>query len=87
MEIEIDEKIIAKTTNCKLKFACLQNDLKSCCKVEECINNKVLFIKCLESKYCSYKMSFGNSFMCTWPADARAVIACPACGGFCRVTS
>jgi hypothetical protein len=37
------------------------------CKVENCINEKVHFIKGVDNLSCSYKMSFGDSFFCTCP--------------------
>lgn len=65
--MEIDKIIIEKTLNCNKNFDCLNNNAHVCCKVEDCINNEVHFIKCLEKLQCTYKMSFGESFICTCP--------------------
>ncbi len=65
--MEIDEKIIADTIRCEKNFKCLSGNMNVYCQVENCINNEVHFIKCINKLNCSYKMSFGDSFICTCP--------------------
>lgn len=65
--MEIDKIIIAETLNCNKNFDCLNSNTPVCCKVEDCINDEVHFIKCLEKLLCTYKLSFGESFICICP--------------------
>ena len=65
--MDIDKEILKKTTNCEKNFECLNNDKHIYCKVEDCVNNKVHFVKCLNVDYCVYKMSFAQSFICNCP--------------------
>lgn len=65
--MEIDKKIIAETLNCRRNFDCLDDEKHVYCKVENCIKYKVHFIKYLETSICYYKMSFGDSAICTCP--------------------
>lgn len=62
---EVDEIIVNKTKRCEKDFNCLKSDKHVCCKVESCVNKAVHFITCSENLYCSYKMSFGKSNLCT----------------------
>jgi hypothetical protein len=63
--MEIDKNIIAETVKCEKNFDCLNMNKHVYCKVENCINEKVHFIKGVDNL--SYKMSFGDSFFCTCP--------------------
>ena len=65
--MEIDKEILNNTTNCEKNFDCLTNDKHVYCKVENAINNEVHFVKCLHDDSCTYKMSFGYSYICTCP--------------------
>ncbi len=65
--MEIDKKIVAGTFNCHKNFDCLNSGNHVYCKVECCINKKVHFIKIVDKSFCYYKMSFGDSFICTCP--------------------
>ena len=67
MDIHISEEVRRTATNCKKKFSCLEEERKDLCKVENCIDGKVHFIKCLNDEYCPYKQSFGDSFFCSCP--------------------
>lgn len=66
-DFKIDLRIVEKTRSCATNFDCLTNEKHVFCKVENCLRNTVHFIECMRNKYCSYKMSFGNSFVCTCP--------------------
>jgi len=64
--MEIDNEI-KEQTSCKKGFSCLDTECKSCCKVVNCINDKVHFINFTSKDYCSFKMSFGYSDICNCP--------------------
>ncbi len=65
--MDIDKEILKSTTKCEKDFSCLRDKKHIFCKVEFCINDEVHFIKCLNEEYCTYKMSFGESFICNCP--------------------
>jgi len=65
--MEIDKNIISNTIKCEKNFDCLSANNHVYCKVESCINNKVHFINCVYNLNCSYKMSYGDTFICTCP--------------------
>lgn len=67
MNIEVNNDIINQTTNCTKQHACINHADYDFCKVENCINNKIHFIKCKSQSSCSYKISFGDSFVCSCP--------------------
>ena len=62
---EIIEKLPIK---CKKDCRCLTNTQSTCCKVVNCVDNKVHFVNYTSNCYCGYKMSFGNSVICNCPA-------------------
>jgi len=65
MKIEVDKKIV-ESTECEKEFECL-NCQDNFCKVVQCINDKVHFLKC-DEKECKFKISFGKKeFFCTCP--------------------
>ncbi len=65
--MEIDKNIIADTVKCEKNFDCLTGNNHVYCQVESCINKEVHFIGCVDNLNCSYKMFFGDSFICTCP--------------------
>lgn len=65
--MEIAKEILDKTTKCQKGFKCLKNDNHVYCKVENCVSNKVHFVRCLSGNYCNYKLPFGNSIICNCP--------------------
>jgi hypothetical protein len=67
MEIEIDKNTLKQTLHCESDFKCLKNDLTCLCKVENCFNGEIHYIKCADNFYCNYKMLFGSSTVCTCP--------------------
>ena len=62
--MEISQEILNLTTKCEKKFACLNNDTYTICKVENCISNEVHFVNCLNDNYCTYKLPFADSHVC-----------------------
>jgi len=67
MILEIDQEILQKTTNCEKNFSCLSNKNHIPCKVKSIINNKVIFVECLNRDYCKYIQNYGNSYICLCP--------------------
>ncbi len=67
MIVNIDESTVKSTTNCDKGMQCVHGVKEPLCKVDYCVMEKVFFVKCLNNKRCSYKISFGNSLMCTCP--------------------
>ena len=66
MNIKVDDNILQQTTKCKTNFSCLSGETPPC-SVENCIDNKLHFIKCASKEPCSYRVSFGYSDVCTCP--------------------
>ena len=64
--MKIEKEILDKTVHCTKDFDCIKND-NIYCKVESCINNEVHFVECTEQNFCSYKMTFGSSYICNCP--------------------
>ena len=65
--MEISVELINNTTECRNNFDCLNDENHFCLnKVENCISNKVHFVKCSDN-ICSYRSSFGYSFICNCP--------------------
>jgi len=67
MDIHVSDEAQSAAINCKKGFSCSKRERKDLCVVEECINGKVHFIKCLNDGYCSYQQSFGDGFFCSCP--------------------
>lgn len=67
MNFKVDDSAIKEATLCEKNYSCLSEDRKELCKVTRIVEDKVYFIKCQDTESCSYKMSFGNSFICNCP--------------------
>ena len=66
--INLSESIIQKVTECHKNFACLTDSNKETCPVEQYLGKGLLFIIPTDEGYCSYKTSFGYSYICKCPA-------------------
>jgi len=66
--MKVIEKIIQDLVECKKHHGCLIDPERTCCKVTSCVDEKIHFIKYSSGTYCGYKISFGNSDVCTCPA-------------------
>lgn len=68
MQLEIDQKILDKTTKCSENFNCLTDDNHHCrnTKVETSIDSKLIFVSC-DKIFCAYKVHFGDTFICNCP--------------------
>ena len=67
MKYRISDESLKATTRCGKDFSCLKVDTTCLCKVEDCINKTVYFIKCLNDNHCPYKKSFGMDNYCICP--------------------
>lgn len=63
----IPSGVIAETTKCQKGFSCLTQPVKTLCKVNHCIMDKVLCVQCASLRSCSYKYSCGDRCFCTCP--------------------
>ena len=63
----IKKETLKNTTDCRRNFDCIKNDKHIFCTVENCINDEVYFVKNSYNKYCPYRMSYGNSYLCHCP--------------------
>jgi len=66
-DIQINEEYLKNTTKCKKDFSCLSGKRKDLCKVELNVEDKIHFVKCMSREPCSYRISFGYSFVCLCP--------------------
>ncbi|RJQ49623.1 MAG: hypothetical protein C4538_01890 [Nitrospiraceae bacterium] len=67
MKLEISDDIINNTTKCNNGLSCLSGERACLCEIEDNFNCKVLFVKPNNLQTCSYRMSFGYSYVCTCP--------------------
>jgi len=67
MDIKVSDRVREAAEKCKKGFACLKKGKDDICAVADCVNDQILFVKCLNDKYCSYQQPFGNEFICNCP--------------------
>jgi hypothetical protein len=66
-KLEIDKKILEKTTKCHMQFACLNNKKHVCCEINCCVNGEICFINSKDKEPCPYKEGLGINEKCTCP--------------------
>ena len=66
MKFIVSAKTKQATTKCEKGFSCLNGGRENICKVERNFD-EVIFVKCLHTDSCDYKMSFGYSAICNCP--------------------
>lgn len=71
--MEINERVLKKTTLCTNNFACLIKNNSSLKKLNTCsgtiekiVSNKFVFVKCSDI-FCSYHTKFGEATVCECP--------------------
>ena len=74
MLIELDSKILHKTTDCDEDFQCLSNENQIYCKKRKYVNN-VHFAKCPLDNYCYYILPFRNDCIYTCPTRKAIFIS------------
>jgi len=67
MNLENPVEVIAATTQCKKRFACLARPLETMCRADYCVGGKFLFLKCASPNACPYAKPFGRSCYCVCP--------------------
>lgn len=67
MKIEVSEETLLKTTFCKNNNLCLHGELHLCCKVVNCVDGKIHFVKPATNCYCNSLINFGSSCFCCCP--------------------
>ena len=67
MIFNVDDSIIRKTTECEKNLSCMSEKREELCKITRKVEDKVYFVKCQEAESCSYRLSFGDSFICNCP--------------------
>ncbi len=68
MEISIDEKILAETSNCQKNFSCLTGKTNDLCEIVITqFSNSVHFIRCKQDLNCNYRMDFESEKCCLCP--------------------
>lgn len=65
--IELDDEILEKATECDRDFSCLDCKRREMCKAEYSVNNEILFVKGDGPLYCSYRMFYGDGEICNCP--------------------
>jgi len=65
-KLHIDDSILEKTDRCIKNFACL-TDRKCLCEISLCFNKNNLIIKYDKNKPCKYKVSMGDTILCSCP--------------------
>jgi hypothetical protein len=66
-EIRISEECLNKAGKCKKNYSCLSGKRDDLCKVELNVEDKIHFVKCMSNEPCSYRISFGYSYICVCP--------------------
>lgn len=67
MFYQINEETINKTTRCNHKFKCLDDNKRDVCAVDICFGGNGCFLKTAKPDYCTYKNTFGGSYVCYCP--------------------
>ncbi len=68
MNLTASEQTLRCTDRCNKNYACLSGDTSCLCRVEDCADGRIHFIKHPGTPvHCSYMMSFGYSYTCNCP--------------------
>jgi hypothetical protein len=66
-DINIDEEIIQRATNCEHDFSCLSGDETYICETKGSMGYDMLEIKPANGSTCRYSLSFGKTYFCLCP--------------------
>ncbi len=64
-DLKVHEDTIKNASRCKKNYSCLSGG--NLCKVDMCVEDKILFIVCVNGETCNYRVPFGYSYVCTCP--------------------
>jgi hypothetical protein len=67
MKCDIPQEILDKATQCGRGFACLDEHGRPRCNVEYVVNEKIMFVRCLDLTFCNYQIPFGDGKICSCP--------------------
>jgi hypothetical protein len=70
MKYQVPDSVIKQTTKCEHNFSCLETGKcgdKPMCKVDYADGDNVTFLQDKEDAFCSYRVPFGFSQVCTCP--------------------
>jgi hypothetical protein len=67
MGIQVSNPVLAQTTLCENKFACLSSAFSGICKVRGHLMKETLIIECAADSVCKYVLSFGSWSICSCP--------------------
>jgi hypothetical protein len=63
----ISKETLQQTIKCTLSFQCLDDERRDICSVELSLREKGCFLKTVKPIACRYRVSFGDSYLCTCP--------------------
>lgn len=67
MSRHIPQDITKKASKCNRAFACLDDRDRPRCNVEYVVNERVMFVRCLDLQFCDYQIPFGEGKICSCP--------------------
>jgi hypothetical protein len=67
LQYTIDDEICSQASYCRQGKVCLSDPEHRMCAVTQCVNREVLFVCGTNRGICDYRMSFGNSYICSCP--------------------
>lgn len=63
---KINNSIVECADKCDINYACLKKESHSCCFIEKCINDELLFLT-YQNRKCNYFAKYGDSKFCMCP--------------------
>ncbi|MBF0538074.1 MAG: hypothetical protein HQL03_07460 [Nitrospirae bacterium] len=66
-QLNVSDEIVKAAADCKKEKQCLNNRIEWLCKVDIFLNDNILFVRCLDAHYCSYRLPFADIFVCNCP--------------------
>ena len=67
MAIHISDETRKKTTRCPFSFQCLDDNNRDVCTIDMCLGGDGCFLETAKPDYCTYKKTFGGSYVCHCP--------------------
>ncbi|MBF0607937.1 MAG: hypothetical protein SFH39_17545 [Candidatus Magnetobacterium sp. LHC-1] len=65
--LNIRDEVLKEAAECRKEQQCIKNRVEWLCKVDIFVNDNVLFVRCLDANYCSYRLPFADTFVCNCP--------------------
>ena len=67
IDFQVSDATIKDAKLCKKNCSCLTDSGKNICKVEKYISNELIFVQPTNNNLCDYRISLGESYVCTCP--------------------